>query len=201
MVLEVKRGIKMNISHRTLIILLLVLFSGCASVPPQVAQLHQKELEIINSLQKSHMAMVDAYVDQKILAFEEFFFSEYGPEYLKNWQNSFKSVYGRDYDEERDFPLLYSDLVAEYQIEVAPIEDVRKKLHDAISREYRHAIAAHEAVDSWIKSYEKLNAAQRESIDQLLGAIKPGLSLDSVDKAKDEAMAKVKARLSEFLND
>ena len=86
-------------------IILLLLYS-CASVPPQVAKLHQKEYEIIASLKQSHIAMVDAYVDQKIVAFESFFFKEYGPRYLKNWQQSFKAVYGRDYDERRDFNLL-----------------------------------------------------------------------------------------------
>jgi hypothetical protein len=129
-----------------------ILLIGCASVPPQIAQTHQKELEIINSLQQSHLAMVDAYLDQKISSFESFFFKSYGPVYLKHWKKNIKTVNGRDYDESRDFEVLYSDLVAEYLSEVAPIEDMRKELRDAILREYRHAIEAHQAVGGWIKS-------------------------------------------------
>ena len=175
-----------------------VFFSGCISVPPQIAQAHQKELEIITMLQESHMAMVDAYVDQKTLVFESFFFGEYGPVYLKHWQQNFKAVYGRDYDEDRDFRVLYNDLVAEYQEQVAPIENVRTDLREAVSREYRHAIAAHEAIGGWIKSVERLNSAQREALDRLLGAIKPGLSLGSVEEAMHEAMARTQGKISEM---
>lgn len=73
-------------------LILLILIFGCASVPPQIAQIHQKELEIIQSLQKSHLAMVNAYVDQKISIFEAFYFDCYGPVYLKNWKRIFKEV-------------------------------------------------------------------------------------------------------------
>ncbi|MBI3014427.1 MAG: hypothetical protein HYY65_05060 [Candidatus Tectomicrobia bacterium] len=180
--------------------LALSLSSGCASVPPQIAQTHKKELEIINSLQQSHTAMVDAYVDQKISVFESFFFKNYGPAYLKHWRVAFKAAYGRDYDENRDFQLLYSDLVAEYQTEIAPIENIRKDLRDAISREYRHAIAAHEAVGGWINSLEKLDAAHREAIGRLLDAVNPGLSLDSVEKAVDKAIEKAKEKISGLSN-
>lgn len=175
---------------------LLLLLSSCVSVPPQIANLHQKEFEIINSLQQSHVAMVDSYVDQKILAFESFFFNEYGSKYLKHWRENFKAVYGRDYEESRDFNILYSDLVAEYQAEVVPIENIRSDLKDAVLREYRHALAAHGAVGSWINSIEKLNSAQREAFNHLLGSIKPGLSLGSVDKAINKAIEKVKTKIS-----
>ncbi len=180
------------------IAIILLLLSACTSVPPQIAKLHQKEHEIIASLQQSHIAMVDAYVDKKILAFESFFFKEYGPSYLKNWREGFKEVYGRDYDESRDFNLLYNDLVAEYQSEVAPIEKIRSDLREAILREYRHVVAAHEAVGGWINNIEKLSSSQREAFDRLLGAIKPGLSLDSVDKAISKAKEKAEAKISQL---
>lgn len=183
-----------------IIVLFNFLLYGCASVPPQISQTHQKEREIIISLQQSHMNMVDAYVDQKILVFDSFFFDEYGPEYLKNWRESFKEDYGRDYDENFDFSLLYSDLVAEYQDEVAPIENIRAALKEAISREYRHALAAHDATSGWINSMEKLNAAQRESIDRLLGSIEPGLSLDTVDEAVNKAIKNIKIKIPESDN-
>jgi hypothetical protein len=195
--INILRGADMAWLRWPSIVIIILLLYSCASVPAQIAKLHQKEYEIIASLQKSHLAMVDAYVDQKILAFESFFFKEYGPSYLKHWQESFKAVYGRDYDESRDFNLLYSDLVAEYQVEVAPIEKIRSDLKEAIVREYRHLAAAHEAVDGWINSVEKLNSAQREAFDHLLGAIKPGLSLDSVDKAINEAIEKARSKISQ----
>jgi len=172
--------------------------AACVHVPPQIAQTHSKELEIISSLQRSHMAMVDAYVDQKIVAFEAFFFGEYGPAYLDHWRSNFKSLNGRDYDEKHDFHDLYSDLVAEYQSEVQPLEEVRNQLKDALSEEYRNAIEAHQAIGAWIKSAERLNAAQRGAIDRLLGGIKPGLSLGSVDKALESAKEKVKTRLAKL---
>ena len=77
---------------------------GCVSVPPQVAKTHQKELEIIESLQPAHLAMVDSYIDQKLENFEHFFFYTYGPVFLSHWINTFKTLNNRDYDENRDFP-------------------------------------------------------------------------------------------------
>jgi hypothetical protein len=178
--------------------LAVVLTGGCASVPPQVAQTHQKELEILTSLQQSHLAMVDAYVDQKITVFESFFFREYGPAYLRHWRTQFKAMHGRDYDEARDFQTLYNDLVAEYQTEVAPLETIRRDLREAIAREYRNALGAHEAVGSWLKSLERLNAAHRESLDRLLAGVKPGLSLDSVTTAVNTAIANVRDKAAKL---
>src|SRR5690606_3414125 len=65
---------------------------GCASAPPEVRQLHQKEAEIIGAMQKSHFALVDAFMDQKVLEFETFYFAEYGPAYLQNWKANFKAA-------------------------------------------------------------------------------------------------------------
>lgn len=172
--------------------------SGCASVPPQVDKTHQKELEIIESLRKSHIEMVDSYVDQKLQNFEHFFFHEYGPVYLKNWKESFKALQNRDYDSTRDFPLLYNDLVAEYQAESEPINRIRSELKEAIVTEYRNAIAAHKTIGRWLDNLKKLNEAQRKAIDSLLSGIKPGLSLDSIDKAIETAKANVKIRIDEL---
>lgn len=160
---------------------------GCVSVPPQVAKTHQKELEILQSLEKTHLAMVDSFIDQKLHEFEHFFFHKYGPVFFNNWVAAFQKLNGRAYDQAKDFPTLYSDLVAEYQTESAPIETVRVQLREAISAEYRNAVLAHKAVGGWLDSLEKLNAAQRQTMDDLLGAIQPGLSLDSIDKAIETA--------------
>ena len=173
--------------------------SGCVSVPPQVIKTHQKELEIIEALRKSHIEMVDAYVDEKLQNFEKFFFDDYGPVYLKHWQKSFKTTYSRDYDPKKDFSLLYSDLVAEYQDLSTPIEQIRYELKAAITTEYSNAIAAHQAVDRWLESLEKLNKSQRGAIDALLTGIKPGLSLDSVDQAIKEATDTVKKKIDEYI--
>ena len=50
----------------TVLLTFLVMLSGCASIPPQLPKIHQKELDIIESLQASHIVMVDSYVDQKL---------------------------------------------------------------------------------------------------------------------------------------
>lgn len=175
------------------------LLNACtASVPTEISVLHEKQQEIMESLQKSHLAMIDSYVDQKIVLFEEFFFKEYAAAYLSHWKGDFKTLHNRDYDEARDFPLLYNDLVAEYLDEVAPIEDVRAELRDAINREYRHAFEAHRSTSRWLSSLEKLNSSQRAAVNSLLDSIKPGLSLDSIDAAVEKATGEVKKRLTEI---
>ena len=183
-----------KIAMLTLLMYSVMLF-GCASVPHQVFKTHQKELEIIESLQSSHVAMVDAYVDQKLQNFENFFFKEYGPVYLSHWVESFKTLKNRDYDPSQDFPLLFEDLVAEYQAESKPIEKIRFDLKMAIQAEYSNAIDAHNTVGRWLESLEELNESQRKAIDSLLASIKPGLSLDSIDQTITTAQENVENRI------
>lgn len=185
-----------RISVGLCIFVVLAVTGGCVSVPPQVATIHQKELEILQSLEKAHLAMVDSFIDQKIQNFEDFFFQEYGPVFLEHWMGAFQTLNGRPYDAAKDFPTLYNDLVAEYQAESAPIEEARRQLHIAIAAEYRNAISAHKAVAAWINNLEKLNAAQRQAIDDLLGSLKPGLSLDSIDNDIKTAKESVERRIS-----
>jgi hypothetical protein len=188
----------LNIKPKFIVLVLsaFLLMSGCASVPPEVVQAHQIELEIIESLKTSHLAMVDAYIDQKLTALESFFFDTYGPAYLKNWKSSFKQLSSRDYDENKDFPVLYSDLVVEYQEAIKPIETMRNDLKRSINTEFTNAILAHMAINKWIKSINSLQAANKAVIDKILGGIKPGLSLDTIDKKIET----VKKELEEKLN-
>lgn len=170
-----------------------LLMAGCVSVPPQVAQTHQKELEIIQELQKTHLALVDAYVDQKRAEFETFYFQEYGPAYYKNWMEAFKESTGRAFDPTKDFPLLYNDLVAEYLDVSAPIEKIRSELRAAIEAEYGNALTAHEAVGEWMENLKTLTDAQRAAVDSVLSGAHEGLSLDKVDavvKSTKEAALK-----------
>jgi hypothetical protein len=175
-----------------------VMLFGCASIPPQVFKTHEKELEIIESLQSSHMAMIDAYVDQKLQNFESFFFKEYGPVYLSYWIESFKTLKNRVYDPNQDFPLLFQDLVAEYQAESEPIEKIRFDLKVAIQAEYSNAIYAHNTVGRWLENLEDLNESQRKAIDSLLASIKPGLSLDSIDQIITTAQKNIERRIDEL---
>lgn len=168
---------------KLMIVLVGLMFAGCASVPPQVAQTHQKELEIIQELQKTHLAMVDVYVDQKQAEFETFYFQEYGPAYYKNWLESFAQKNGRNYEPAKDFPLLYNDLTAEYLDTIKPIEQIRSDLKDSVNTEYSNAFAAHEAVGKWLENLKKLTEAQSTAADSILSGVRPGLSLDKVDVA------------------
>jgi len=168
---------------------------GCISIPPEITKTHSKELEIIEALKVSHLAMVDSYVDQKILVFEAFFFNEYGLVYRSNWIESFNEVTGREYKEETDFPKLYNDLVAEYQEQILPIEKIRFDLKTSIITEYTNAIDLHKTTGNWINNLEKLNDSQRKTIDSMLSSIKPGLSLNSIDSAINNAKDKLETKL------
>lgn len=195
-----RSNIVRNILPRLLVLLLLLtpLLSGCASVPPEVAQVHQEELKIIDNLKASHLAVVDAYVDQNISAIENYFFNTYGPAYFANWKASFKQVKGRHYDEQKDFPILYSDLVVEYQEAVEPVEVMRRELKKSINLEYINVMQAHNAVNDWMKSINSLREENRSAINKILAGIAPGLSLDEVDKEVQEALDKIKEKKNDL---
>ncbi|MFT6899091.1 MAG: hypothetical protein ACJA13_003523 [Paraglaciecola sp.] len=181
---------------RSSVVLLFILLSGCASVPPEVAQAHQKELEIIETLKASHLAMVDAYIDQKLIVFEEFFFDTYGIAYLTNWKSDFKNDRGRAYEEKKDFSILYADLVVEYQEAIQPITTMRHDLKQSITAEFTNAIQTHKAINAWIKSINSLKGANTAVLDKILEGIKPGLSLDAIDAE----IAKSKKVITEKFN-
>lgn len=171
------------------------LVGACVTVPPEVARTQTMELQIVESLQSSHIAMVDAFIDAKLANFETFVFDEYGPVYRANWMEGFAAAYNRPYVPEQDFSLFYNDLVAEYLELAAPIEAVRIELKDAIDEQYRNARSAHLAVAAWIDSVEKLNNAQRAAINDLLGTVQPTLSLESIDERVQEAMDAVRTKI------
>jgi hypothetical protein len=179
---------------KLMIIFVILLISGCATIPPEITKAHSKELEIIEALKVSHLAMVDSFIDQKILVFENFFFSKYGPVFRANWMASFKEINNREYDEEQDFPSLYNDLVAEYQELIAPIEKIRFDLKTSITTEYTNAVSLHTTTGNWIENLKKLNDSQRKTINSTLDTIKPGLSIDAINIAVEEAITKVKAK-------
>jgi hypothetical protein len=84
-----------NAMKKLACLLIILSISGCATIPPEITKSHSKELEIIETLKMSHLAMVDSFIDQKILVFENFFFSKYGPVYHANWMVSFKEINNR----------------------------------------------------------------------------------------------------------
>jgi len=173
----------------------LLALSGCVSVPPEVAQAHQKEFEIIEALKVSHLAMVDSYIDQKLITLEEFYFDTYAPAYLDNWKDSFKQLKQRDYDEKVDFSVLYSDLVVEYQEVIKPVENIRNELKESINTEFTNAIQAHQAIGEWIKSVNSLQTKNKAVIDNILDKIKPGLSLDVVNKKINVIRSEIQSKL------
>lgn len=183
---------------KILVVLVGLLLAGCVSVPPQVVLTHQKEQEIVENLRVSHLAMVDAYVDQKLVEFETFYFQEYGPAYHEYWLESFEETKGREFDQTKDFSLLYNDLVAEYLDVSAPIEQIRSNLKTSIQTEYGNALQAHEAVNEWLESLKKLTDAQRNAADSILSGAHEGLSLDKVDEAVASAKQMVSQRMTNF---
>jgi len=193
---------KQIFKRKSVLIIISVIVSciyGCVSAPPEIAIAHSKELEIIHELQRTHGALIDAYVDKRIKEFDQFFFTEYGKAYLANWKEAFPQVYNREYEETRDFQILYNDLVAEYIEAIAPIEEIRKKLHWAVAQEYRNVYAIHQSVGNWIYSVENLTTSEKNVLDSVLALIDPSLSFEEVDKALMDATSLLKEKLNQFI--
>lgn len=176
-------------------VLICIGLGACTSIPGELATLHSKEREVIENLRISHLAMIDAFVDQKLSNFESFYFKEYGPAFRDNWFESFAENKGRAYDPERDFDLLYNDLVVEYQEAAAPIEETRRQLHESFEAEYKNALQAHDTIGRWHASLKKLNDSQRSAANELLGLLNADLSLEVLEGAFNNAVAGVQQRI------
>jgi hypothetical protein len=158
---------------------------GCVSTPPEVIKLHAKQAMLLNELERSHLALLEAYIEEKLESFERFYFETYGPRYRANWLAAFEQQHGRPYDEERDFPLLYNDLVAEYQERIEPIQSLRRELTAAVRAAYADMAVAHSVTGDWIESVQSLSGSQRRTADTVLGAVNPSLSVEAIDEQID----------------
>lgn len=167
--------------------------AGCVHVPTEVVQLHAKEKEIVTELQRTHLALIDGYVDQRLAAFEKFYFGTYGPRYVANWKSTLKEKSGRDYDEAKDFPVLHEDLVAEYLKKSAPIEQTRAELKAAVRESYAQLAQSQAAVQAWLLSAKKLSDTERALTNKLLAQVNPALSLEAIDRKIADAQAALAA--------
>ncbi|MBD9358618.1 hypothetical protein [Methylomonas albis] len=173
----------------------LATLAGCASVPVEVAQLHQKELSMIKTLEASHKNIVTAYFDSRISEFEGFYFKQYAPRYLENYKEAWENQNGKKYDYEQNFPSFYESSIAVYQSEIQPLYTLRNKLLTSIDDEYSKLITSHQAIDTWLKSVNDLNDADKKAINNILDGAIPGLSIDSIKGEVDNVINGIKAKL------
>ena len=164
---------------------------GCVNVPGEVVELHEKQKAIAEELKRTHLALVDGYVDQRLAKFHVFYFSTYGPRYLVNWKSGFKVKFERDYDEAKDFPQLHQDLLAGYFILIEPIELMRTDLKAAIDESYTQFSRSHDEVHSWLLSAKRLSDTERALLNKFLAKVNPTLSLNAIDEKVDEIQAKL----------
>lgn len=170
----------------TCCIFITLIATGCVSAPPQVVLLHDREGEMLQELRRTHLAMVDAYVDKKIEIFDAFYFKEYAVKYRQRWETAFAARMGRPYDPDRDFSTFSNDLVASYLSNVEPLNKLRADLREQITAVHDQVAQAHQTVGAWIHSVEKLNTSQRETANKLLGAINSNLSVEKMETRIDE---------------
>lgn len=167
-------------------ILLAVIITGCVSAPPQVVLLHDKEAEMLKELRRTHLAMVDAFMDKKVEAFDAFYFNEFAVKFRKNWETNFVARMGRPYDPDKDFATFSNDLVASYLTNVEPLNKVRADLREQVTGAHDQVAQAHQSVGAWIHSVEKLTSSQRDAANELLAAISPSLSLEKIEDRIDQ---------------
>lgn len=165
----------------SLLPLLCLVLSGCVTIPPEVVQLHERESTIAKELHRTHLALIDGYVDQRLAKFEDFYFATYSPKFVANWKAAFKAGENRDYDEAKDFALLHQDLIAEYQDKTAPVEKMRTDLKLAVIEAFAQFTQSHGAVHAWLLSAKKLSDTEKALTNKLLGAVDPKLSLEAID--------------------
>jgi hypothetical protein len=173
---------KTMIVFRPIAVAMALALGGCTTIPHEVIRLHEKEAEIVSELQRTHLALVDSYVDQRLSQFEAFYFTQYGPKFFDNWKAGFARTYEREYDPAKDFNLLHQDLVAEYLETVKPVEELRLKLRSAIQEAYSQFFEAQGVVQAWLVSARKWNETQRTLTNKLLGSIDSSLSLETIDQ-------------------
>ena len=165
---------------------------SCLSVPPEIIQLHEKEALLAAELNRTQVALIDGFVDERLRQFEAFYFSKYAPRYLENWKAEFARVNKRAFNEASDFGQLHPDLVAEYLDKIKPIEKMRAELKAAVNEAYSQYHQSYTATHAWLQSAKKLNDGQRGMINRIAARAHPSLSLDAIEEKITELQNSLK---------
>lgn len=164
---------KKNIIAGLAIILIL---SGCASVPRESAELSADLGTMIRDARESHFALIDEYMRQRRARMDDFMEHKWIPTYMKNFMR--ESKFTEQYDTEKN-PVERAAIAEEFQQQASKdiaqqraamadaLADVEGLLRKRIADHYDHMLVVNEALTAHLLSAAKVTTARDEIMKKL----------------------------------
>jgi len=157
-------------------IILLLFFSGCASVPHEATSLSIEIGGLINSSRKTHMNLLDEYIKERRARADDYLHNIWIPNYLRSFVKKIdleKEICGNI--ESYDSALVLRDFVEAASLQVIKkrlslnkaIDEIERKLRKNIRSHYANLKRANSALTSNLKSYQENKDFRDEILKQL----------------------------------
>ena len=172
-----------------LILSLIALLHGCASVPDESVELSARLGKQVNRLEQSHLALLQQYFENERERVNQFFYEEYVPEFSRNYfsdpgiSESLELVCAAEEpaDRLRAMTILSTaaqkELAKRRQALIQPINEAERALEHAVRAEYVTAEKMNSAITGLLDS-----AVEAQGVgEEVLGAF--GVQPDDVANA------------------
>ncbi|WP_430972712.1 hypothetical protein [Sunxiuqinia rutila] len=200
----------MNIKNLAIILSLLI-FSSCASIPKEVVSLSQTLGEDLKILHKSHINAVGIYFDKMEEQINTFVDKKYAPfvihyvlsSELQSYKTGTPSLYGtieiagqkEGEKEANDALAVMMDFqeAARSQIEtkredlLSPLEKQKSEILNAVNQSYESAVYANSSITAYLKSLRKVKESQQEALSMV--------GLSGVDTKITESMSNLSEQI------
>lgn len=174
-------------------IVIFLLFFGCASIPKESATLSEELGLQINSLEKSHIALLHSFFAQKREAVDNFIKERWIPVYAGNLfedpglKEELKELCNSSNTE--DLFNAYTVLGTQLQSDIndkrteliKPLDELEKNLEEKIRNEYNVARSINNSLTSYLYSASKVEENRNRYLEML------GVTQDKINTAIDNA--------------
>lgn len=176
--------------------LLLLFFSfvffSCASIPKEAPVLSEQLGKEINSLEGSHIRLVESFFELKRKNLRTFLEEKWLPEYAERFfakpaiQQMWEQVSETGAEEDRlmfllvTAPELQADINEQYQQTIEPLNQLERALKNALQEKYRDAMSINNTLTSFLVSAAEVDENRQRYLDMA------GLTEDKISAAIDQ---------------
>lgn len=174
------------------VILILILFTSCASIPPEAPELSVELGKRLSTLEEANITLLHRFFEMKKEAVDKFIQDEWMPEFTDNilantkikaaWDTIVKENNEQDRAEFiRRVTLKTQEKVNAKRLEfIKPLEDIEDMLEQKIRDEYNQARAMNNSITSFLVSAARVDENRQKYMNLL------GISDEKINKVIDK---------------
>jgi len=155
---------------------IIVLISGCATIPKEAVTLSEELTNMIKSAKESHLALVDEYISEKRNQIDTFMKERWIPDFMKEFiseSNILKNLEEKTTVTEKQKELHLFEKAAAKQIYerreslLNALEEIEKALKKPIIKHYNNMLMINQALTAHLRSAAEVTATRNELLKQI----------------------------------